>query len=274
MANKEHNRFLYYWVARPIWIAIGRLLYKSAAWQHIRRNCFNFPGKNVHVEIKKISKILFHLNAAYYEYFEFRKRHLSQREWQKAHWDDYGETGYKMLDEPRLGDDFLTMMDDMARRTERVIEIGCGGFGRTRELAKRYAEKEFFGFDISEVAQDIYDKEVKTLYPNIRFQKGDIFDHIQELETSPFFYTYLTLMHFDEAGLNDFFAKLAGIEKPVRGIVREPTPKEGLSKNYKSRDYKHNYPVYFEKYGFMLIDSSLSENGETGTFYFVTKSDS
>ncbi|PIQ95874.1 MAG: hypothetical protein COV67_12610 [Nitrospinae bacterium CG11_big_fil_rev_8_21_14_0_20_56_8] len=270
MINKEHNKFLYYCAARPFWIVVGYFLHNNPTWAHIRKHCFNFPGQNCHVEIKKHSKLLFHLNAAYNEYFEFKHRKLPQTEWQKIHWNDYGETGYKMLEEPRLNEDFYQYMDDMALKTGRILEIGCGGFGRTRELAKRYPQIGFVGYDISNESQILYEREIQHQFKNIAYKRANILDEMDAFSLTPFFFTYLVLMHFDPENIHGFFHKLSVLDHPVYGILREPVSETQLSFNYKSRDYKHNYKAYLEKYGFHLLGSTLTESG-MGTFYFKTK---
>lgn len=257
-------------VIKPIHIVIGFFLFRSPAWKHIRKNCFNFPGKNFHAEIRKISWLLYHLNRAYYAYFEFKYRNLPQREWQKIHWDDYGSSYYSVRKSQTLNEDFLRQFSDMARETETVIEIGCGGFVLTRHLAGLHPGIKFNAYDISDESLNIYKNELQSDFTNIEFFQKSIFEDIGSIYKNPYFYTYNVLMHFDESDINEFFASLADIETGVTGIIQEHYSKDDFSVNYKDRDYRHNYHAYFRKYNFRLIE--FTESAENaGVFYFCTK---
>jgi 2-polyprenyl-3-methyl-5-hydroxy-6-metoxy-1,4-benzoquinol methylase len=255
---------------KPAYLLLGKFLFKNTTWSHIRKHCFNFPGKNFHIEIRKKSEILFHLNKAYNYYFEFKYRNLSSREWQKLHWDDYGFSYYSARNIVEADENFLMNFKDMVKNTSTVLEIGCGGFVLTKQLAENYSNIIFHTYDISDESLRIYEKDIKPNFNNINFKKCSIFDNLKIIDEVSFIYTYHVFMHFNESDINDFFSYLKKINHQVFLILQEPYTENIMSFNYKHRDYQHNYISYFEKFGFRLIDFNKTGNN-FGIFYFVTK---
>lgn len=219
------------------------------------------------MEIRKVSKILFHLNKAYYIYFQFKNRNLSNKEWQKIRWDDYGEFYYSTREDVPLDDLFLANFKSMAEQTDTVLEIGCGGFALTRQLAILLPDIKFQAVDISEDSKQIYLHQIMPKFKNIQFYKTNILSNIDILGASPFFYTHNVFMHFNEQEINEFFNYIQKLESPVFGILQEPWTDESMSQILKERDYAHNYPAYFKRYGFKLIDVHYPTQN-TGIFYF------
>ena len=250
-------------------IIIGRFLFFSPTWDHIRKNCFNFPGQNFHEEIKKKSKILFYLNESYYSYFNYRYKNLPQREFQKVHWDDYGIYYYENRDGMELNEIFIKNFKDMLINTDSVLEIGCGGFILTKYLAKKNPNVKFYGYDLSESSEHIYKNKVKSEYKNIYFKKSNIFDDMEFIEQVPFIYTYNVFMHFNEYDINIFFEFISNMQNAVTLILQEPHTNRCMSFNYKEKDYLHNYEEYIKKYNFKLLDLNLS-TPDSGIFYFAT----
>lgn len=183
---------------KPLYLLVGKALFASPTWLHIRKHCFNFtgiPDLSLHDQIREQSKLLYHLNKAYLTYAEFKHRNLSSREWQKVHWDDYGANYYFGRANAILDQNFILNFENGTKNTDSVIEIGCGGFAVTKILARKHPEIVFNTCDISEGSSQIYEKDIRANFKNIKFTKCSIFENLKMLEQTPFFtpMTYLCI---------------------------------------------------------------------------------
>ena len=244
-------------LTKPLRLLVGSFLLDSPTWIHIRQNCFNFPGKNFHSEIRKHSIILWVLNKSDYEYFEFKYRKLSQQEWQKVHWEDYGKFYNAAVEavDRKMHPFMLSQLQKHGGST--FVEIGCGGFALSKTLADHLPDSRIVAYDISSSSQEIYDNFIAHQFLNIEFVRRSFFDDLDAIASSGIFFTSNVMMHLTPEELDVFLNFLSQSDKKIFGVIQEPYTQDNNAINFKDRDWKHNFFLSIERNNLTMLDHHI-----------------
>jgi|GEM_PF-4305825 len=258
-------------VINPFYLSIGFLACNSRWYRELRKG-FGTPGKNYMEELKLKNRWLYLLEKSYQMYHPFKYRNIDNKEWEKLRWQDYAPIYYKCREGMTVDDRFLNFLSDSIKSfgVKKVLDLGCGGFTLTTKLARLYPENEFIGIDIADESEKIFNGISKD-YPNIKFVKGSIFDHMSMLGGAiDLIYTYNVLMHFDENEIKAFFEYIKREPRKIMAIFQEPYSNDIPTKIYKQRDYCHNFPHYCRAHGLKLI-GSVEKDKNFGIYYLCNK---